>query len=180
MDIVLSRPSPIVLIVVIGALLAGIAALLLRKGALWPKVLGIAASVIVCTVLLLVLYREKHLVVNGAGITATSYGTAVIPWTDVTRATVVDDLNASPYKPAAKTGGTDVGDYKAGWFRLENGKTAWVTIEAAGKALVIEAGEKIYVFGLRDFQPFLSEVEKYITNIGIDEITTGGGSGGTE
>ncbi len=164
---------PVLMFFVLGALLLVVVlAALLKKMEPWKKGLTAAAGVVLCVAIGIFTLRTTHLVVDDAGIRATTYGTHTIAWADVRKAVVVNDLPASPWALVARTGGTALGDFKAGWFRLQNGTKAFVTTEIKDRALVIETSAATWVLAPRDFDAFVAQVSRHAT---VTE-TTGGQS----
>jgi hypothetical protein len=172
MEIVLAGPSLLFAVILFGALLAASAATLLRKkGTGRQKALQIAIAAIVVGVVLFFVYRPKHVTVDSDAISSNAYGSISIPWNSVTKAFVVDSLDSSAYKPVRRVGGAAIGDYKAGWFTLTDGKKVWVVIETPGKTLIVEANGMLYLFSPKELDRFIQEVERHVS---LSESADGG------
>jgi hypothetical protein len=157
------KPPVLMLVAFIVVAIVAVAALLLKKMPRWRKIAGISFVVVVFGAITFFLYRTTHLVVDDQGIRADTYGRQTIAWTSVQKAFVVQDLGASPFAPVMKTNGSSFGAIRKGWFKLTNGTTAFVTIEIADRALVIETAGTTYLFGPREFDSFKDEVGRHVT-----------------
>jgi hypothetical protein len=162
MEFALSGQSPLLPVVLVGAFIAASAAVLLRKGAPWKKALQIGIAAIAIGVALFFIYRPKRITVDANGLSSNTYGSVSIPWSSISRAFVVDSLDSSPYRLVRRVGGSSFGGYKAGWFTIADGRKVWVVIEAPGKTLAVEADEMLHLYAPKDFDRFLSEVERYV------------------
>jgi hypothetical protein len=148
----------------LGALfVVSVLAALLKRMAPWKKIATIVFTAVVCGGLAFFFSRTTHLVIDDEGIRTDTYGRISIPWSAVEKAALVDDLGASSYALKARTNGVALGDYRAGWFTLSDGRTAFVTMETGNRALVIEADGKPYVFGPREADAFLEAVSRHVT-----------------
>jgi hypothetical protein len=156
------KPPVMLLVVFLAIITVAVLAVLLKKMPRWRKIAGLAISVAVCVTLLLVLYRTKHLVADDQGIHTDTYGRQSIAWTAVTSARLVPDLASSPWALQARVGGTAIGEFRSGWFRLANGTTAFVTVEASGRAVVIEGDGKTFIFAPRELDAFAAAIEKHV------------------
>jgi hypothetical protein len=156
------KPSILLPIIFAAVVIVAVLSVLLKKGAMWRKITGIAISVAVCGTLMFFLYRTTHLFVDEQGIRATTYGKVSIPWQSVKKAVLLESLSASPYNPVRRTNGVAMGDFRAGWFSLGDGRTAFVTVQGTDRALVLETEGKLYVFGVGDMDAFLQEVSRHV------------------
>jgi len=85
--------------------------------------------------------------------------TRVIPAGDIARAWV-EDLAGSEWYPARKTSGAAAGSLRSGWFKLRNGRRAFVVLHG-GRALCLEdRNGQVYLLGTEDFEGFLSTVKR--------------------
>ncbi len=161
MDIVFK--PPIFLPLVLGGLVV-VAALasLLKKGSPARKIAGLVVPVVVAGVVLFFLYRTTHLVADAAGIHTDTYGKQQIAWSQVSSARVVDNLATSPYALGARVGGTAIRDYRAGWFTLANGASAFVVVEQPGKALVVEGNGKTFILAPKGLDDFITAVAQHV------------------
>jgi hypothetical protein len=157
----------IAVIVVVAAL-----AIFLKKMAGVTRIISLVLVVVAGGALAFFLLRTTHIVVDAQGIRTDTYGRQSLPWDSVKEAVVVSDLSASAYALRVRTGGTSLGDFRAGWFRLADGRKAFVTTELRDRALVIETDGMTWVFGPRDFDAFVAQVRRYVP-------VTGAGGGQT-
>ena len=72
------------------------------------------------------------------------FGTKVVGKVNVIKAFVVDWNTNSSYRPVLRTGGTSLGSYKTGWFKLENGSPA-LLVSSSSKKLCIPTTEGYYL-----------------------------------
>jgi hypothetical protein len=91
-----------------------------------------------------------------------------VTWAEVEKATLVQPLKGSPYELTMRTGGVGLPGFQAGWFKLANGLTAFVTIQDSDGALVLDAAGKTYVFGPHDLDAFVTEVARHVTVAGAN------------
>jgi hypothetical protein len=161
-DIVFKAPTYLLLLFG-GVVLVAVVSALLKKWEPWKKIVTVVVAVVVCGVLLFVFYRDKHLVVDDQGIHADVYGNMSIPWSAVQKAVEINGLAASPHAVKIRTNGVSAGNYRVGWFKLADGSTAFVTLEVADRALLIESNGTTYLFGPQQMDAFVSEVGKHVT-----------------
>ena len=157
------EPPVVMLLVIVGILVVAVIAVLLKRMQPWKRILTIGLAVVVCGALTFFLYRTSHLIVDDQGIRTDTYGSQSIAWTEVRAVTVVADLKSSPYALTMRTNGAAVGDYHAGWFRMANGQTAFVTTELPDRAIVIEGDGRTFVFGPKEFDAFVAAVAKHVS-----------------
>jgi hypothetical protein len=162
MTVVFKAPL-LLLVIIIAAFVVAVLATLLKKSAPWRKILSLGLAIVICGGLLIWQYHDTHLVVDGLGIHADTYGKVNISWSDVEKTAVIQDLASSPYEPKLKTNGIGMGSYRAGWFKLANGSSAFVTLEIPNEALLIEAGTTSYLFGPKEFDAFVNAVASHVT-----------------
>ncbi|HSV92480.1 MAG TPA: PH domain-containing protein, partial [Desulfobacterales bacterium] len=136
--------------------------LLRRQGTVVRRVVSIAIVVVVCGAILLFTYRPRHLLVDGQGLRIGTAANQSIEWSAVTAARLVTDLDSSPWALAARIGGTSIGEYRSGWFKLRSGATAYVLMEAGSAAVVVEGDGKTFVYAPKDFAAFVDEVAKHV------------------
>ena len=71
----------------------------------------------------------------------------------------VDDLKDNEWRPISRSSGTSLGNIRTGWYRLQNGRRAFVILQGE-RALFIEAdNDRVFLIGLEDFEPFIRKVK---------------------
>jgi hypothetical protein len=84
--------------------------------------------------------------------------TQVVRTEEIQRAWV-EDLQDTEWRPISRSSGTAFGNIRTGWYRLQNGRRAFVVLEGE-RALFIEAdNNRVYILGLEDFEPFIRKVK---------------------
>jgi hypothetical protein len=161
MDFVI-RPPSFMLLMLAGVVGIALFSLLRRQVTVVRRVVSIAVVIVVCGVILLVTYRPRHLVVDGQGVRIGTAANQSVDWTAITSARLVTDLDSSPWALVARTGGTSMGDYRSGWFKLRNGASAYVLMEAGGAAVIVEGDGKTFVYAPKDLAVFADEVAKHV------------------
>lgn len=142
--------------------------LLLKKGPKGPKITGALIVFLVTAGLLFFFYRSTTLKVGAEGISLDTYGKQQFTWQQVKLAFVVEDVANSEYKPVYRSNGTGLPGFRAGWFKLKNGKSAFLTVTTNTQALMIRADATLYMLSPDDFPAFLAEVKKHITVPKVD------------
>jgi hypothetical protein len=160
MEIILPVPH-FLLFIMLGIFIIVTASMLLKKAHSGVKIAIIIVAAALCCVVLFFFYRESKLVVSDQGIYTNTYGEVMIRWDEVDRVLVVDHLRESEYNPQYKVWGFDLGDIGYGDFRLRNGKVAYIFVQNRLKGLVIEAGEKIYLFAPENVDTLIDAVKRY-------------------
>jgi hypothetical protein len=161
MDFVI-RPPSFMLLILAGVVGIALFSLLRRQVTMVRRIVSIAIVVVVCGVILLVAYRPRHLLVDGQGLRIGTAANQSLDWSAVTGAHLVPDLGSSPWALVARTGGTSMGEYQSGWFKLRNGASAYVLMEAGSAAVVVEGDGKTFVYAPKDFAAFADEVAKHV------------------
>jgi hypothetical protein len=71
----------------------------------------------------------------------------------------VDDLQETEWRPISRSSGTSLGNLRTGWYRLKNGRRAFVLLQGE-KALFIEAdNDRVFLIGREDFDPFIQKIK---------------------
>jgi hypothetical protein len=162
MDIVFKAPT-LLLYVCIGVFVVALLSVLLKKGETWKRILTMGIVVVVCGAILLFFYRDKHLVVDEAGMHGNPYGQVSLEWGAVTKAVLVEDLGSSPYALRMRTNGVAVGSYRMGWFSLANGQKGFVFAEIPARALVLETSGLTYVLAPKQLDEMVAIAETHVT-----------------
>jgi hypothetical protein len=80
--------------------------------------------------------------------------------TDKIQRAWVDDLQDTEWRPISRSSGTTLGSLRTGWFRLQNGRKAFLILQGE-RALFIEAeNDRVFLIGVEDFDPFIRQVKK--------------------
>lgn len=79
---------------------------------------------------------------------------------DVVSCKIIDWNENTEYKPAIRTFGTSIGNYRVGSFKLKNGKTAKM-LTIGDKAIAIELKNESYLLLLapKDFDDFVKAID---------------------
>jgi hypothetical protein len=162
LDIVFKAPL-FLLYVIAAVLVVGLTSVLLKRSPVQRKILGSVALLVACGAFLIIFYRDRHLVLDEQGIHANLYGRHEIPWSSIKRAVDIEHLPGSPYAPVRRTSGTAIGNYRTGWFTLAGGGSAFLVMQEADRALLIEDGTTRYLIGVKDMDGLLREVGKHVS-----------------
>lgn len=75
----------------------------------------------------------------------------------------VEDLQDTEWRPISRSSGTSFGSLRTGWYRLQNGRRAFLVLQGE-RGLFIE-GEKarLYLIGVEDFEPFIRQARSHST-----------------
>lgn len=94
---------------------------------------------------------------DGALTVHSSHATITVAKGDVISADVVDIKTDPELRTVTKTNGAAIGDYKVGWFRLANGKQAFV-MTATPQVVAFELADKYVMVAPGDFAGFVKAV----------------------
>jgi hypothetical protein len=71
----------------------------------------------------------------------------------------VEDLQDTEWRPISRSSGTSLGNIRTGWFRLQNGRRAFLVLQGE-RALFIEGdNDRVYLLGVEDFNSFIRNVK---------------------
>jgi hypothetical protein len=99
------------------------------------------------------------------------YKTKIISEKEISRIWI-EDLNESEWRPVRKTSGTNAGKVRSGWFKLKNGRKAFLTLYGK-KAVCIEMEDgALYLLGTQDFDRFVGTVRLSIPQLSLVGIQT--------
>jgi len=77
----------------------------------------------------------------------------------------VVNLNTWNVTIAAKTSGTSLGDYNAGYFLLSNGATADVLTDGQTNLIVLTSSGLYFILGPSDFQAFVTDFSSQVVPV---------------
>jgi hypothetical protein len=84
--------------------------------------------------------------------------TQVIRSEEIQRAWV-DNLKDNEWRPISRSSGTSLGNLRTGWYRLQNGRKAFLVLQGE-RALFIEAdNDRVFLLGMEDFEAFIRKVK---------------------
>jgi hypothetical protein len=79
----------------------------------------------------------------------------------------IEDLEGSQWWPARKTSGTNVGKVRSGWFKLKNGRKAFLVLYGK-KAVCLETEDgRLYLIGTPDFDKLAEAVRAGFPQLSI-------------
>ena len=94
------------------------------------------------------------------------YSDKVIHEKDIKKAWI-EELDDSEWRPQRKTSGSSIGKIRSGWFKLRNGRKAFLVLYGL-KAVCIEMeGGQLYLIGTRDFDRFTDALRITIPQLSI-------------
>jgi hypothetical protein len=160
---VLIRPPSFLLLILAGVVGIALFSLLRRQVTAVRRAVSIAIVIVVCGAVLLVAYRPRHLVVDDQGVRIGTTANQSVAWSEVSAARLVSDLGSSPWAPATRTAGTSIGAFRSGWFRLNNGASAYILMEAGNAAVIVEGAGKTFVYAPKNLAAFADEVAKHVS-----------------
>ncbi|MFP4383686.1 MAG: PH domain-containing protein [Spirochaetia bacterium] len=156
------QPPAVMLFILIGVAAVVVLSLFLKKGEWKKKLFSLGITVVVIGVLIFVFQKPVTMTVSDQGVTYSRNKTTEIPWNTVDRMFIVEDYMNSPYRARLKTNGTAVGEYRTGWFKLENGDTAKLLMEQDETGLVLVTGGTVHILGPDDFKTFIDGLREYL------------------
>jgi len=90
--------------------------------------------------------------------------TQVIETQDIQRAWI-EDLQNTEWRPISRSSGTSLGNLRTGWYRLQNGRKAFLILQG-DRGLFIEAeNDRLILIGVEDFDPFIRQVKSNSTKL---------------
>lgn len=79
--------------------------------------------------------------------------------TDKIQRAWVENLQDTEWRPISRSSGTTLGNLRTGWFRLQNGRKAFLLLQGE-RALFIGADKgRWFLIGVEDFDPFIKKVK---------------------
>lgn len=79
--------------------------------------------------------------------------------TDKIQRAWVENLQDTEWRPISRSSGTSLGNLRTGWFRLQNGRKAFLLLQGE-RALFIGADKgRWFLIGVEDFDPFINKVK---------------------
>jgi len=89
---------------------------------------------------------------------------------DFKRTRLIDLNDASELQPAARINGTGTGEMQAGWFRLQNGRRAYLIVtDRSQPVLYIPAAEFDILLSLQNARDFVESLQMLRTQGRLDE-----------
>jgi hypothetical protein len=160
------RPPILLLAVPVGIFGVVLASVLLRRGDGTRKAIALVLAVVVLGVFVGTTWRTRYVRIDDAGISTNAVGTLSLPWDRVASARFDRTGPASEFWPVARTAGTSMGSYHAGWFRLRNGESARLFVQGDGPRLVLRTPDALYVLG---FDGIDEAVEAIAAHVAVEE-----------
>lgn len=85
--------------------------------------------------------------------------------TDKIQRAWVENLQDTEWRPISRSSGTSLGNLRTGWFRLQNGRKAFLLLQGE-RALFIGADKgRWFLIGVEDFDPFINKVKSNSTRL---------------
>lgn len=148
--------------IIFGAVfLVTILAMLLKKGDRHKKIISLAVLVVVFIALFISFGRPSEIVVNEKGIKSGVYGKIEFSWDEVETARYIDNYQNTKYKPSLKISGTAMKDFRAGKFRLANGKTVKLVTQSVDDAVLFSTAEGDFLFAVDEIDTMIEIASKY-------------------
>lgn len=77
----------------------------------------------------------------------------------------VEDLQDTEWRPISRSSGTTIGNLRTGWYRLQNGRRAFLVLQGE-RGLFIEGDkDRLYLIGVENFEPFIRQVKSNSTKL---------------
>ena len=86
--------------------------------------------------------------------------TQVIETEQIQRAWV-EDLQESEWRPISRSSGTSFGNLRTGWYRLQNGRRAFLVLQGERGLFIEGEKDRLYLLGIEDFEPFLRQAKSH-------------------
>jgi uncharacterized membrane protein len=145
----------------LGIAIIAISSILLKKGSRTRKILSAIITIVVLAIASYFINKPTKISVSQTAITINKRH---ISFDQIKEAAVMKSWQGSPYQPTLRIGGTAVGKLRTGHFKLKNGKKAYLALWLDDRLLrIITQDSSIYLVAPREFDGFLTEVQKYIT-----------------
>ena len=84
--------------------------------------------------------------------------TQIVQSNDIQRAWV-DDLEDNEWRPISRSSGTSLGNLRTGWFRLHNGRRAFLVLQGERALFIEAANDRVFLIGVEDFDTFIRQVK---------------------
>jgi len=94
----------------------------------------------------------------GLAVRCPPYADKVIGQEDIVRAFVVDWNTNSSFRPMLRTSGTAFGDYKVGWFKLENGYPALLMTSSSNNLCILTKEGYYVMLHVEPFEELCSQL----------------------
>jgi len=75
----------------------------------------------------------------------------------------VEDLQDSEWRPISRSSGTSFGNLRTGWYRLQNGRRAFLVLQGERGLFIEGQKDRLYLIGVEDFEPFLRQAKSHST-----------------
>jgi len=161
MEIIIQPPQT-VLYILIGILVVIIASMLLKKGDRKKKMLSLVITVVVMAVVIFFVYRKGSIIVDDGGIRTNTFGKIEVSWDEIDKAEYIEAFDSTNYGLKSKLSGVGIGELKAGLFLLKGGDRARIVVQKNEDALLLRAGDKLYLLAPDQLDSLVSEAAKYI------------------
>lgn len=156
-------PPPAILYFTAGVLAVVVLIVLLKKGELAKKAIGLGIAVVVLGLVVLIFYRPTTITVDSEGIAIRGPGGTELAWSEVESAVYEPNLPTSPFRPTVRTRGIAIGEYRAGLFLLSNGNRARVSMEQPDSAVVLRTTDLTYLLAPEDVAGLAAAINEYRT-----------------
>lgn len=145
----------------LGIAIVAISSILLKKGSRNKKIILASVAVVVLAIAAYFINKPTKISVTQTEITINKRH---IAYDQIAEAALMKSRQESPYQPTMRVAGTAVGKLRTGHYKLKNGKRAYLAVWLEDRLLRIVAQDSsIYLVAPKEFDGFLTEVQKYIT-----------------
>jgi hypothetical protein len=71
----------------------------------------------------------------------------------------VEDLQETEWRPISRSSGTSFGNLRTGWYRLQNGRRAFLILQGERGLFIEGEKDRLYLIGVEDFDSFLRQAK---------------------
>ena len=158
-------PPRIFLVFLAAVLLVVLVSMLAKRGSTARKIIALVIVLVVIGIVALLFYRPTVVSVSEQGLVVKRFRERSVFWTEVSKATRIEDLSVYKYRTARRNVGASLGAYRVGKFRLQDGGTARAVMEQDRNALLVTTEKERYLFALEENDELVEAVSRF-TEVG--------------